>query len=155
MGIYDLKAACLACLRNVCNYQYTGNLATALKTLQEKCMSRRWAMESSMETEAGLVQWITELDAALVEFQKATKPERGRDGSVMPQHPDEDNLRAFVDAQIASCKNKALKMQALVHERTGTLAHPSTTDPTTHRPHDSQPQQAHVTHLLQQLQSIQ
>ncbi len=75
MGIYDLKSECLTFLRNVCNHKYEGELAEQFKKLKSTCESRRWAMESSMETEADMVQWISELDAALAAFQKATRPE--------------------------------------------------------------------------------
>jgi hypothetical protein len=68
MVIYDLKAECLTFLRNVCNHKYEGDLAEQFKTLQAACVSRRWAMEHSMQTDADLVQWISELDAVLTVF---------------------------------------------------------------------------------------
>ncbi len=117
MGIYDLKAECLTFLRNVCNHKYEGDLAEQFNTLQVACESRRWAMESSMETEAGLVRWLSELDAALVAFQKATNPIRGRDGSEMPTPLKDRNLRAYVDNQIASSKAKAVEMQKSLHAK--------------------------------------
>ncbi len=97
MGIYDLKAECLAPLRNVCNHEYEGELAALFKTLQAACESRRWNLESCMETEAGMAQWISELDAALAAFQNDTRPE--------------DTLRVYVDKQIAASKKKAVEMQ--------------------------------------------
>ena len=103
MGIYDLKAECLTPLRNVCNHEYEGELAAQFKSLQAACESRRWNLESSMETEAGMVQWISELDAALAAFQRATRPE--------------DNLRIYVDKQIAASKAKAVDMQCSLHTK--------------------------------------
>jgi hypothetical protein len=113
MGIYDMKAECLKHLRNICDYKYPahGNLATAFAALQKACSSRRWALESSMETEAGLEQWVSVLDAAWETFKEKSAPVRGRDGSVMPQHPDDNNLRAYVNTQITLCKVEAAKMQ--------------------------------------------
>ncbi len=103
MGIYDLKVKCLAPLRNVCEYKYTGDLAEHLRTLQEACYSHRWNLESSMETEADMVQWISELDAALEAFQRATQPE--------------DTLRIYVDKQIAANKAETVKMQNSLHAK--------------------------------------
>jgi hypothetical protein len=117
--MYELKAECLACLRSVEEYEYRGNFAGALKTLQAACESRRWTLEASMETEGGLAAWISALDAAVGSFQKATAPERGRDGSVMPEHPAQEKLRAHVDKELAGCKAKAEELKALVRARTG------------------------------------
>jgi hypothetical protein len=117
MGIYELKAECLAFLRNVCDHKYEGDLGEQFKTLQAACESRRWAMESSMETEVGLVRWISELDAALAAFKKATSPIRGRDGNEMRTPLEDRTLRAYVDNQIASSKAKAVEMQKSLHAK--------------------------------------
>ena len=111
MGIYEMKAECLECLRKVCNYEYTGMFKDALKALQAECETLRWGRESSMETVAGLEQWVSALDTAWTAFKNESKPVRGRDGSVMPEHPDDQKLRAFVDAQISESKTKTVEMQ--------------------------------------------
>ena len=125
-----MKAECLKHLTNICDYKYPayGDLATALKALQTACEGRRWALESSMETEAGLEQWVSELDTAWSAFKKKSEPAWGRDGSVMPQSDNDNNLRAYVDTQITLCKVEAVKIQQYrkvereeKHEKTETL----------------------------------
>lgn len=111
-----MKAACLQFLRNVNEYKYTGSsLAPAFADLKKACESRRWAMEASMVTEAGLVQWVSDLETAWNTFGTKSKPVVGRDNSVRSQHPDDDNLRAFVTTQITACKAKAEEMQQYRH----------------------------------------
>ena len=106
-------------------------LAEQFKTLQAACENRRWAMESSMETEAGMVQWISELDAALAGFQKATRPE--------------DNLRINVDKQIAASKAKAVEIKQSLHTKETTLAEKRAT---------SLPPHAHIETLLGQMKAL-
>ena len=130
MGMYDLKAECLTPLRNVCNHEYEGELAAQFKTLQAACESRRWNLESSMETEAGMVLWISALDAALAAFQRATRPE--------------DTLRIYVDKQIAASKAKADEMRWYLHRKELRAAQTPTSLP----PH------AHIETLLGQMKAL-
>jgi hypothetical protein len=55
-----------------------------------------------------MVQWISELDAALAAFQQASRPE--------------NNLRIYVDKQIAASKAKAVAMQKSLHTKETALA---------------------------------
>ncbi len=130
MGIYDLKAECLTPLRNVCNHEYEGELAAQFKELQAACESRRWNLESSMQTEAGMAQWISELNAALAAFQRATRPE--------------DTLRVYVDKQIAASEATALEIkQSLRAEERAAAQKPT-----------SLPPHAHIETLLCQMKAL-
>ncbi len=130
MGIYDLKAKCLEPLRNVCDHRYEGELAAQFKKLQAACESRRWNLESSMQTEAGMAQWISELDAALTAFQNATRPG--------------DTLRVYVDKKIAANKTTAAKMQQSLHAKELLAVQKPTSLP----PH------AHIETLLGQMKAL-
>jgi hypothetical protein len=84
-----------------------------------------------METEAGMVLWISALDAALAAFQNATRPE--------------DTLRIYVDKQIAASKAEAVKMQRALHAKETALAEKRAT---------SLPPHAHIETLLCQMKAL-
>ncbi len=110
-----MKDECLKFLRNVSDYQYTGDEFEVLVAFKKECETRTRRMEASMQTETRLVQWVSELDTAKQTFnRKAGYCTYGRDRSVMPGKKNE--MLAYIDTQITSCKAKVADMLKFIQK---------------------------------------